>query len=213
MPTAYIQSKPKYSNETVDELRARLLHSSKDFKIAWVELGQSLFTVYDDKLFHVWGHENFEDYVEKELGLPKSFAIKLVKTYAFVEQEEPVYLTKNFGDETQASLLPSFETLDLLRRARKTKELTKQDYIKLRKDVFEKGKGAAEVRKDLTAIIKERKQVNPDEEREKRNLASVKKFFTALKTFTQDMETLKLIPADIVKESEMLMKRIEDELL
>ena len=213
MSTVTVYSKSKYSNETVDELRARLLRHAKDFKTAWVELGQALFTAYDDKLYHVWGHESFDDYVEKELGLPKSFAIKLVKTYAFVEQEEPVYLTKNFCEETDSALLPGFDALDVLRKARKTKELTKQDYIKLRKDVFEKGKGSAEVRKDLTTMIKERKQLDPDKEREKRNETSLRKFLTAIKSFQKDMEALKLVPAEIVKEAAALMKRIEQEVL
>ena len=213
MSTITVQSKSKYSNESIDELRARILRHAKDFKTAWVALGQAFFTVYDDKLYHVWGHESFDEYVEKELGLPKSFAIKLVKTYAFVEQEEPVYLTKNFCEETDPSLLPGFETLDVLRRARKTKELTKQDYIKIRRDVFEKGKDALEVRKDLTVLIKERKQLDPEKEREKRKETSLRKFLTAIKSFQKDMEALKLVPADIVKEAATLMKRIEQEVL
>ena len=42
--------------------------------------------------------EKFEDYVIRELGLKKPLALKLVKTYFFVEQDEPVYLKKEFAE-------------------------------------------------------------------------------------------------------------------
>ncbi len=140
-----------------DALRARLAAHAKDFKIVWLNLGQGLYSVWRDKLYGVWGHEKFEDYLTKELGLKKPLALKLHKTYFFVEQEEPAYLKKEFSEAREAVAVPGYESLDVLRLAHQRRELTKEDYIKLRKDVFEKGKDAGHVRKDLTAMIKERK--------------------------------------------------------
>ena len=203
----------KNTNVLAENVREDLMEHAKTFKTSWVYLGQGLYSVWRDKMYHGWGHEKFEEYVVNELGLKKPLAMKLVKTYFFVEQEEPGYLKKEFTEEREPVVVPGYESLDVLRLARKRKELNRDDYVKLRKEVFEKGKDASLVRKDLTAIIKERKQIDPDEEREMRHQQSVKRFMTALKTFKQDMDALKLIEADIVDEAEELMKKLEEKYL
>ena len=83
--------------EQYDKLREHIAQHAKDFKLSWVQLGQGLYSVWRDKLYHSWGFEKFEDYVVRELGLKKPLALKLVKTYFFVEQDEPVYLKKEFA--------------------------------------------------------------------------------------------------------------------
>ena len=196
-----------------EALRMELAEYAKGFKISWIHLGQGLYSVWRDKLFHAWGYEKFEDYVVRELGLKKPLALKLVKTYFFVEQEEPAYLRKEFSEAREAVVVPGYEGLDVLRLARRRNELTKDDYIKFRKDIFERGKDASLVKKDLTAIIKERKQVDPDEEREMRHQASVKRFLNALKNFKKDMDTLKLIESNIVEDVEELLKKLEEKCL
>jgi len=203
----------KKNDINAEALRMELTEYAKDFKVSWVHLGQGLYSVWRDKLYHSWGYEKFEDYVIRDLGLKKPMALKLVKTYFFVEQEEPAYLKKEFSEAREASIVPSYESLDVLRLARKSKGLTREDYVKLRKDVFEKGKDSSLVRKDLTAMIKERKQVDPDEEREMRHQASVKRFLNALKSFKKDMDTLKLIESNIVDEAEELLKKLEEKYL
>jgi hypothetical protein len=201
----------KLDNVTADALRHEILEHAKNFKTSWVSLGQALYSVYRDKLFHGWGYEEFEHYITQELGIKKQTALKLVKTYFFVEQEEPSYLKEEFVESRQTLGVPSVEMLDVLRKARQKKELTRDDYAKLRKNVFEKGKHEGLVMKDLTALMKERKQVDPEEEREKRNAASVGRFMTALRAFKKDMETLKLVSPAIVDEAEELLKKLERE--
>lgn len=212
METSQVMNK-KYENMTAEALRQEILIHAKDFKTSWIALGQALYQVWRDKLFHGWGFEEFEHYIVQELGIRKQTAMKLVKTYFFVEQEEPTYLQEEYRDSREATVVPSHEALDVLRKAKQKKEITRDDYAKLRKNVFEKGKHEGLVRKELTALIKERKEVDPDEEREKRNEASVKRVLTALRAFKKDMETLKLVPQEIVNEAEFLIKKIEREAL
>jgi len=192
-----------------EELREHIAQHAKDFKLSWVQLGQGLYSVWRDKLYHSWGFEKFEDYVVRDLGLKKPLALKLVKTYFFVEQDEPVYLKKEFAEVRDTVNIPSYEGLDVLRLARGRKELTRDDYTKLRKDIFEKGKEASLVRRDLTAIIKERKKIDPEEARDARHEQSVRRLVAALRSFKKDMETLKLADPDIIEEAEELLKRLE----
>lgn len=195
--------------EQAQELRAHIAQHVKDFKLSWVHLGQGLYSVWQDKLHQLWGFEKFEDYCIKELGLKKPLALKLVKTYFFVEQDEPGYLKKEFAKEQEAVNIPGLESLDILRMARRHKELTREDYTKLRKDIFEKGREASLLKKDLTAIIKQRKMVDPQQERESRHAQSLRRLMAALRSFKKDMETLKLAEPTLIEETEVLLKRLE----
>jgi len=196
---------------TADLIRDKLIQFSKDFKTSWLNLGQSLYPVYKDKLYHSWGFEKFEDYTQKELGIKKETAAKLLKTYFFLEQDEPDYLKKEFRDERDPAQVPGYDALNVLRLARASKDLNKKDYAELKEAVYEKGREAGEVRKDLTSMMKERKPVDPDEEREKRNTVAVKKLLSAMRSFQKDMEALKLAPAALVDEVYGLMKKLEEE--
>jgi len=69
---------------TGELLRGQLVDLAKNFKTSWVQLGQALYPVWKDKLFFGWGHDKFEQYTQKELGLKKTTALKLLKTYFFV---------------------------------------------------------------------------------------------------------------------------------
>jgi hypothetical protein len=202
----------KLDNPTSRELRSRVQETAKDFKTAWVELAQALYAIHRDRLYEYWGYERFEHYVEREVGLQKSLALKLVNTYSFVEQQEPQFLQNGFLEQRDAAATPELDAIHVLRLARNKKELTKHDYADLHKQVFEKGKGAAAVRKELTAIMKERKPVNPDEERAQRTTASVRRLLNAIRSFKKDAETLKLIRADIVKRAEELVAELEAEI-
>lgn len=196
---------------TSELLRDQILDHAKNFKTSWVNLGQALYSVWKDKMYHAWGYEKFEHYTEEELGLQKPISLKLLKTYFFLEQEEPAYLKRGFSEEREAVQVPGYEAVNVLRLAKQKKELLKDDYIKLKKDVFDKGKDAAVVRKDLAAIMRERKPVDPEEERDKRNEAAIRKLYNALDSFKKDMEVLKLIPDNIVDEAQGLMSKLEEQ--
>ncbi len=208
----YDEEKPKIGHITDDILRAQILEYSKDFKTSWVKLGQALYAVYNDKIYKLWGFEKFEYYTEKEVGLKKPVAMKLLKTYYFLENEEPTYLKDEYKDSVQAATVPNYDTVNVLRLAKNNKELNKDDYNKLKIDVFEKGRDSVAIRKDLTQMMKERKEVDADEEREKRSVAAVRRLLNAFRSFKRDMEVLKLLPENIVKETEAAMQKLELEI-
>ena len=197
---------------TDDLLRAQILEHSKTFKTSWVKLGQALYAVWNDKMYKLWGFEKFEYYTEKEIGLKKQVALKLLKTYFFLEHEEPSYLKEDYLESTEAAQVPGYETVNVLRLAKNKKELPREEFVKLKTSVFEKGKDAVTIRKDLTALMKQREELDPDEEREKRNVAAVRRLLTAYRSFKKDMETLKLLPATVLKQTEDVMSKLEMEI-
>jgi len=213
MSTAMTDEKERgKSPVTADQIREQVTEHAKNFKRSWINLGQALYPVWKEKWFFTWGYDKFENYTQQELGIKKPTAIKLLKSYYFVEQDEPEYLNAEFTEEREAPKVPDCDSINVLRLARANKELTKDDYQDLKKAIFEKGKDASGARKDLTAMMRERKVVDPDEEREQRNEAAIRKFLNAAQSFKKDMESLKLIRGDLLTETENLLKKLEQEI-
>ncbi len=196
-------------NLTDTALRELAVQSSKEFKLSWVHLGRVLYSVWKDKLFRAWGYEKFETYIAKEVGIRKATAVKLLRSYFFLEKEEPEYLKEEFSQEREAAQVPTYDAVNVLRLAREKKDLTPPDYMKLKKSVFESGKDATAVRKDLTSLIRQRQPMDPDEERQKRSEVVVRRLVNAFRSFKKDAQTLSLLPTHLIREAEELIQKIE----
>lgn len=195
-----------------DSIRYRILQSAKNFKTSWIDLGQSLYSAWKDKLYKEWGYMTFEAYTAKEIGIKRPTAMKLLKSYYFLEKEEPVYLQKDRSGAAAVATVPSYESVNLLRLAKDKKALDGVDYAALKKDVFEAGKDAGEVRKSLTGIIRGRECLEPDEVREKKRAAALKRLIATLKMLKQDLEISKMLPGPVIKEIASLIMKIESEI-
>lgn len=194
-----------------NSMRRRILECAKNFKTSWVELAQALYAAWKDKLYKEWGYLTFDAYTSKEIGIRKQTALKLLKSYHFLEKEEPEYL-KDYSQSPDVSRLPNYESVNILRIAKNKSCIDKGDYFKLRKDVLETGKDAGEVKKDLTALIKQTEELEPEEARNKRRIAVIKRLLRILKTLKGDLEVSKLVPSGMIKEVGALIDRIEAEI-
>jgi hypothetical protein len=193
-------------------LRYRVLDCAKDFKASWIGLGQLLFTVWKDKLYKDWGYQEFNAYAAKEIGVRKETALKLLRSYSFLEKEEPRYLTREYNEGAEAKELPNYEAVDLLRRANSNKELDKKDYAKIRKYVLEDGKDVREVRKDLTQMVKDNSELDSEEARSEKRKVVLKRFLSTLKSVKKEIKASKMLPASIVKEADLLIEKLEAEI-
>ena len=193
-------------------LRYRVLDRAKDFKASWLGLGQLLFTVWKDKLYKEWGYQEFNAYAAKEIGVRKETALKLLRSYSFLEKEEPRYLTREYNEGAEAKELPNYEAVDLLRRAKGNKELDKKDYARIRKYVLEDGKDVREVRKDLTQMVKDNAELDPEEARSEKRKVVLKRFLSTLKSVKKEIKASKMLPASIMKEADLLIEKLEAEI-
>jgi len=200
--------------QVMDEgsFRYQVLQNVKSFKTSWIDLGQALYAVWKDKMYKEWGFLTFEAYTAKEIGIQKQTAVKLLKSYYFLEKEEPKYLEKNYKNSDNVTSLPSYESVNVLRLAKSDKRLGERDYEGLKKEVFEKGKEPKEIKKDLTALIREREDVSPEEARKRKTQASFRRFISTLKGLRRDLELSKMISADVLRDTDALIKKIEAEL-
>jgi Xaa-Pro aminopeptidase len=190
-------------------LRYHILESAKNFKRSWIELGRSLYSVWKDKMYKEWGYLNFDVYVSREIGIRKQTAMKLLKSYYFLEKEEPQYLKNEYTEASQAANIPSYESVDILRQAKNKKVLHEDDYKNLKKEIFEKGRDAQELKKNLGLIIRQRQELDPQEAQEKRRLAIARRLLGQLRMLKQEAEILKMLPMPIIKELDALIKKID----
>jgi hypothetical protein len=195
-----------------DSLRYQILESAKNFKTSWIALGRALYSVWKDKIYKEWGYSTFELYSSREIGIRKQTSLKLLRSYYFLEKEEPEYLREDYAQVTEVAAVPNYEAIDVLRQAKNKKTLDEVNYTDLKKEVFEKGKDARELRKDLTTLIRQREELEPDEAYEKKKVATVKRFLGILRALKEEMEVSKLLPAPLIKEAASLIKKIESEL-
>lgn len=195
-----------------DSLRYRILESAKNFKTSWIQLGQALYTVWKDKLYKEWGYVKFETYTAKEIGIRKATAMKLLKSYYFLEKEEPAYLTESYAKASDSALLPGYEAINALRLAKDNKRIEPQEYRQFKNEIFEKGKDAREFRRDLANLIRERQELAPEEAWKKRKLSTVKRLLGTLKSLKKEAQVLKLLPSGIIQETSELIKKIESEI-
>lgn len=194
----------------MDSVRDHTLQCAKNFKTSWVDLGRALYTVWKDKLYKTWNYSTFDAYTQKEINIRKLTALKLLRSYFFLEKEEPQYLKEEFNESAGPASIPSYESIDILRRAKGRKELDSQDYHNLRNKVFEKGKDSKEIRKDLTALIKQREELSPEEAFQKRQDSNRKRLLSLLKSLKTELEVSKSFPHAVLKDIDSLIKKVED---
>lgn len=196
----------------VGSLRYHILESAKNFKCSWIELGRSLYSVYKDKMYKEWGYVNFDVYVVREIGIRKQTAMKLLKSYYFLEKEEPQYLKADYTDSAKPLNIPSYESVNILRQAKNKKSLDEDDYRNLKKEIFEKGKDAAEVKKNLGVLIRQRQELDSDEIQEKRRRSTLKRLLGQLRLLKTEVGTLKILSLPLVKDLDTLIKNIDLEI-
>ncbi len=203
----------KMQNLEVGSIRYHILESAKNFKSSWIELGRSLYSVWKDKMYKEWGYLGFDIYVSKEIGIRKQTAMKLLKSYYFLEKEEPQYLKDEYVQDANPVSLPSFEAIDILRQAKNKLTPDSGDYASLKKGIFENGRQAQEAKKDLTAFIRKRQELLPEQAQSKRKFATLNRLLGSLKALKRETEALKLLSAPLVRELDSLISKIDAEIV
>jgi len=195
-----------------DSVRYRVLESAKNFKVSWIGLGQALYSVWKEKAYKEWGYMTFDAYTQKEIGVRKATAMKLLKSYYFLEKEEPACLEKGYSDSQPAAALPSYESVNVLRLAKSKNNLDGDDYERFRKDILDTGKDAGQARRELASLIRQREEPAPEEARARRKAAAVRRAISSLKALKAEVAAQRLLPANLIKEVSALINKLEMEI-
>jgi hypothetical protein len=99
-----------------------------------------------------------------------------------------------------------------LRFAKDKKDLHEDDYKTLRYSVLDKGEDPKEVRSKLRNILESYAELDPDEEKRKKQTATINRFLSTLRSLRREIEYSGMLPGKIVGEVDQLISKIEAEM-
>ena len=194
-----------------DELREKVVEVARRHKASWIELGQYLYAIQRNKMYKYWGFLEFDGYCMKELGIRPLTALKMVRSYQFLEREEPKVIESHSGEDNLRKI-PSFEAVNILRLARKNKLLTAKDLDHIREEVLEDGREPKEVRAHVRKLLSDREEKDPAEVRKLRRNTAIKRLISVLANTKKELEGANLLPAYLLKQMAELEKKLEDQI-
>ncbi len=195
-----------------DQLREKVIEVARRHKASWIELGQYLHSIQKNKMFKYWGFLEFEHYCIKELGLQLNTALKMIRSYLYLEREEPAVIKSHYSDDQTPRNIPNYESVNILRLAKKNPLITSDDMAAIREQVFESGKEPKEVRAQVRRLLSDREVKDPAEIRKVRRNAAIKRLISVLTNTKKELENENLLPAYILKQIEDLETKLQDQI-
>ncbi|OQA40891.1 MAG: hypothetical protein BWY49_00627 [Candidatus Omnitrophica bacterium ADurb.Bin314] len=195
-----------------DELRGKVVEVARKHKASWIELGQYLFSISKDRIFREWGYNTFEAYCVRELKIREATASKLLKSYSFLEREEPRMVKPEYTTEEEPRKIPDYEAVNLLRLAKQNKNIPVQEFAELRHEVLNEAREFRDVRAKVKAIVAERKPKDTPEAREAKRSSAIRRLIGFLNGAKKQLEDEDLVPDHLLRQIEALAAKLEDQL-
>lgn len=195
-----------------DELRIKTVEIAKHHKASWIQLGQHLFSIYKNKLYKEWGYQAFETYCHKELSIKEATASKLIKSYSFLEKEEPRIVKPDYTEEETPKKIPDYESVNVLRLAKNNKNIPTNEFAELRNDVLNEGKEVKEVRAQVKKILETHAPKDTPELKEQKRGSILRRLIGFLNSAKTQLEEEDLVPDYLLKQIDALTAKLEDQL-
>ena len=195
-----------------EELRMKTVEIAKKHKASWIQLGQHLFSIYKNKLYKEWGYQAFESYCHKELNIKEATASKLIKSYSFLEKEEPRIVKPDFTEEETPRKIPDYEAVNLLRLAKNNKDIPTNEFAELRNDVLNEGRECKEVRAQVKKILETHAPKDTPEFKERKRNSVLKRLIGFLNGARTQLDEEDLVPDYLLKQIDTLVSKLEDQL-
>ncbi|HLT30115.1 MAG TPA: hypothetical protein VK013_08725 [Myxococcaceae bacterium] len=146
MSTAEAQMRQLAESLPTGTLRHEVLTSARRFKTTWVELGRLLIQVRDQASYEAWGFSSFEAYCLKELHIRKATALKLTRSFSFLDRHEP----EQVRDPVSQERAPAFEVVEVLADAEERGQLSADEYASIRDSIWDPDRPPTAVKRELT---------------------------------------------------------------
>lgn len=132
-----------------DPERAELLHRARRFKSSWLELAEALTEARKGGAWKRWGYESFEAYAKTELHLRQETVDKLTGSFLFLQRRAPEVLAR----DGVSAPIPSYQSVDLLRRAESKDDVPREKVQEIRKRVLEDGAPLPRISRELRDTV------------------------------------------------------------
>jgi len=114
------------------------------------------------------------------LGIRQSTAVKLLRSYAFLEAEDPGWVKRARSSQPVTGKYPDLDSVNLLRRVKDGGRVDDAGYAKLRKQVFEDNRPPQEIRLELQGLRDEAANQDPVRLREERRAQFIRRLYAFL---------------------------------
>jgi hypothetical protein len=189
---------PPPFDPAADGLRHAVLLSARRFKSTWVELGKLLTQVRDQALFDGWGYPSFEAYCLAELRIRKQTALKLTRSFSFLDKHEPQALERPELREAA----PPFEVVEVLAGAEERGQLSAQDYRSVRDAIWNPDRPVSELKRELTDRF-------PAPEVRVSSAQELKRLWGVARRLHGELGAHRKVPRDVVQTAEDLCRQLE----
>ena len=132
--------------ESAHGFREEVLHAARAFKASWTGLARVLTRVRDEGLWESWGFPSFDAYCAKELHIRKATALKLTRSWSFLDRHERSWKPEA-AEERPA---PAFEVVEVLAEAEERGALDAEEYRSIRDSIWDPDRPVAAVRRELS---------------------------------------------------------------
>lgn len=129
-----------------DAFREEVQRAARAFKASWTGLARVLTRVRDEGLWEGWGFPSFEAYCGKELHIRKATALKLTRSWSFLDRHERHWTP----DAPDARPAPAFEVVEVLAEAEERGALDAEEYRSIRDSIWDPDRPVAAVRRELS---------------------------------------------------------------
>ncbi len=129
-----------------DAFREEVRGAARAFKASWTGLAKVLTRVRDEALWESWGFPSFEAYCSKELRIRKATALKLTRSWSFLDRHERSWRP----DAPDARPAPGLEVVEVLAEAEERGALDAQEYRSIRDSIWDPQRPVAAVRRELS---------------------------------------------------------------
>ena len=125
------------------------IRCARRFKASWIELAQALTEARRSASYRRWGHDSLEEYAKKELHLRQETVDKLAGSLVFLKRRAPEVL----AHDGVSMPIPSYQSVDFLRRAKEEPGTPKDVVQAIRKRVIDEGAGLSSVARQYRETV------------------------------------------------------------
>ena len=154
----------------------------------------------------------FETYCQKELNIRNTTASKLIRSYSFLEKEEPRIVKPDFTEGETPKKIPDYEAVNLLRLAKNNKTIPANEFAELRNDVLNEGKEPKEVRAAVKKILETHAPKETPEMKDQKRGSILRRLIGFLNSAKSQLEEEDLVPDYLLKQIDTLTQKLEDQL-
>jgi hypothetical protein len=193
------RSAPRNHDASADGFRHTVQAAARRFKSTWVELGKLLVKVRDEALFEAWGYPSFESYCLAELKIRKQTALKLTRSFSFLDRHEPQAMKAPAVEESA----PPFEVVEVLAQAEERGQLSAQEYKSIRDSIWSDERPPSELRRELTERF-------PAPEAKVSQAGELKRLWTLAKRLHAELLANRKVPRAVVERAEAVAGDLEE---